>query len=225
MHTRFYFGSSAVLAFILLASGCSDGSQASDARVLANMKADPIMGAVMSADPSAEEKVKQLISESADGDPELREDRLRALSEPLVRQHMHARVGRMNDQAVSRVADVLSKAIVAKADTLTEGCRGPVAALVGEDDRRAMFMETAKADPNFQPRTATRQEMAQALSVRIPEVAARSGLSIDQLNAAYADVEGTSPALTCRIMAGSLGVLAAMPPAEGAPLIRAMTKF
>lgn len=189
------------------------------------------MGPVVTSGPAMEAKAIEAIKSTADGPAQSRKDRLAVAVKPLLREHLSARSGHWDDRTVSLVAAEISRIVLASTSSNNPKC-------LPEQDGNASFLDLAvredkgdileslvRTDPNFTPRVATKEEMGKAMALRIADIARIGGLFPEQVLSAYTDEANTPPSVTCRVMGGMIGALAAMPPAEGAPLLRAVAKF
>lgn len=219
---------------ITVLSGCSGGAEdpeVADARMLSELRADPVMGVVISASPSAESTAVTMIRQSADGPDDTRDERLRDMLKPLVKEHLAVRAAHMDDHLVSRMAGLLSTIIMKRSALNDPKCLpdretgGSFVDLVDPGERTSLLSEMVRTDPDYVPRSATREEASQVIAARISDAAARAGLTVDQVLASYSQPSAVQPSVTCKVVSGMFGSLAAMPPAQGAPIIRSMAKF
>lgn len=210
------------------ATGCSSSDGREDARILANMKSDPVMGVVIAAHPGVEAKVVEIIRQTAEGPQDEREKRLEDAARPLLSEHLKARNGHWSDQTVSLFGAAVSKLLVTKSVAANDECipkgSGEKSFIdsLPEQQRRDIMIGIVSSDPNYRPRIASKEEMGRAMTLRMADTARIAGMTPEQLMVIYSAGRDSPIETKCRVIGATIGTMAEMPPSEGAPYLRAV---
>lgn len=212
---------------VILVTACTAKGPA-DAEILQKMKSDPVISAVMTANPQAEDIIVKAISDSAEGPADAREQRLKEKMQPLIRAHLQYRMRHLDDQMTSKFAHAMSQVAMQGSVHNSPRCLPEIKPgktfldIIPAGESQELIQDIAKMTPDLSPAIATKEVLATAMAERLPDIAARGRLTTDQVMTAYTNEAATTPEVTCKVLSGTLASLAALPPAQGAPLIRAL---
>tara|TARA_B100000929_G_scaffold280774_1_gene259112 strand:- start:449 stop:1132 length:684 start_codon:yes stop_codon:yes gene_type:complete len=216
----------AAAAAIFATGACSSGPQ----DPVSDLGEDSSLGALLAQNPAVEAEV---IKAMGDGAGMFRSNAERKqyaahIAGPIVNEFMKPKMANLNDEMISRLSAVIAERVmetVASGDDCMRPLKGGDNSLtsgLGEERTKQIMLDIAKMEPDLEARTAPKQLLAVYFLSRSDEIAERGGMDPNVLREVLHGSRSPSTEEQCRMAAGSMAMFAALPPEEGAPLLRAM---